>query len=111
MFLVRFVTLAALVVLVGGTSFTLADAFRADLFEYTQWIVAACGAIVLIGLFTMKFVGPPPHAFAPRAALAVLIMAAGGYASLFAPQSTAALTVEVALGAVLLTWYAREHAG
>jgi hypothetical protein len=110
-FVVRFVALAALVFFLGGTSLTLAQALRPAVFEHTQWIVAGCGAIVLLGLFTMKFVGPPPHSFIPRAAVAFLIMSAGVYASLFAPQSSVLMTIEVALGAVLLAWYAREHSG
>lgn len=109
MFVVRFAALAALVFFLGGTSQTLAHAFRPDVFAHTQWIVAGCGALVLVGLFTMKFVGPPPHAFIPRAAVAFLIMAIGVAASFFAPQSTALMAMEVALGTVLLTWYAREH--
>jgi uncharacterized membrane-anchored protein len=110
-FVVRLVTLAALVLALGGSSFALAQALRPDIFEHAQWIVTASGAIVLVGLFTRKFVGPPPHAFMPRAALALLITAAGAYASLFAPHSTRVMTIEVALGVMLLTWYAREHAG
>ena len=40
----------------------------------------ACGALILICLLIMKFVGPPPRAFLLRAAIVVLMVGLAGYA-------------------------------
>jgi hypothetical protein len=100
-FVVRYLALAALVVwlsaqlaVAGGTMLQ-----RIDLLTY------ACGAIVLVCLFLMKFVGPPPRSFIARAVLvAVMIVVAIAAGA----RSTKAALVNAALGAVLLGWYVRE---
>jgi hypothetical protein len=77
---------------------------RPDLIAYT------CGGVTIVGLFVMKFMGPPPAAFALRAGLAIVMLAiAVATAVTHTPNTAAALlTVNVALGFVLLTWYVRE---
>ena len=91
---VRYTALAALVVWIaamltriGGKTLAL---YAAPL---------ACGAIVLLGLLVMKFVGPPPRAFIPRIALVGGMLIATAF-------EIPALTL--ALGAVLLFWYVCE---
>ena len=66
--------------------------------------------MTVVGLFVMKFMGPPPPAFVPRAAIASVMLlvafastlpAAGGYI-------TTLIAVNIGLGLVLLCWYVRE---
>ena len=119
--MVRFAALAAVVFVAGGTSLALAHIVRADADPLLQWIVTACGALVVVSLFVMKFVGPPPRSFVPRAALAFVLTVVSATATVlprfvpaadtYMPGITMLLWVELALGLVLLTWYAREHAG
>jgi hypothetical protein len=100
-FVVRYLALAALVVwlsaqltVAGGTMLQ-----RIDLLTY------GCGAVILVCLFLMKFVGPPPPSFIARAVLVAVMLAvtiaAGG-------RSTRAALVNMVLGAILLGWYVRE---
>jgi hypothetical protein len=120
-FVVRLAALAAVVVSAGGTALSLAHIVRADAEPLLQWIVTACGALVVVSLFVMKFVGPPPRSFVPRAALAFALTVVSATAAVlprfvpavdtYMPGITTLLWVELALGLALLTWYAREQAG
>jgi hypothetical protein len=120
-FVVRFAALASVVIVVGGSSLALASLIRADAVQLLEWIVAAAGLLVIVSLFVMKFVGPPPQSFVPRAALAFALTAAGTLttvlpfilptAQAYVPSMASLLWAELALGIALLTWYAREHAG
>jgi hypothetical protein len=100
---VRYVALAALVVWLGGTL----QAAGGDLFRHMTAVAYACGALILVGLFVMKFVGPPPHGFVVRVALAVAMLAITTFTLLRGP-SRAATVATATLGGVLLAWYARE---
>jgi len=106
MIVVRFATLAALVLWLGAMTAARFGGLmgRIDLIAY------ACGAITIVGLFVMKFVGPPPAGFIPRAAIAVAMIAVAAAAAFTRAVDTAAmlLTLNIALGFVLLTWYVRE---
>jgi hypothetical protein len=102
---VRYVTLVALVIWLGamaGDQF--GDLLRAPLIPFV------CGAAVVIGLFFMKFMGPPPIGFVLRVGIAVLMLAiAGGAASIVTRGASRLLmTANIALGFVLLIWYVRE---
>jgi hypothetical protein len=100
---VRFVALAALVVwLTSALPIVAGDWLRS-----VERVTYVCGAVMLVGLFVMKFVGPPPHAFPIRLTLVALILAltAAGH---FWDRSIAATTISVIVGFVLLSWYARE---
>jgi hypothetical protein len=106
---VRYLALAALVVWLGGiialtllTSPPREDLWQFDLVSY------ACGALIVICLFVMKFVGPPPAAFIPRLALATLMLAVAVYGGFVAISSTIPRLADAALGFVLLFWYVRE---
>jgi uncharacterized membrane protein len=104
MFAVRYAALAALVVWLGGMlvlalvvapstfrALEAADplsgrvqaglAFGAILRQF-HLVSYACGAILLVGLFVMKFIGPPPRAFIPRASIAALMLAMTLYSGL-----------------------------
>jgi len=106
MIAVRFATLVALVLWLGAmTAARFGELFRRlDLVAYT------CGTVTIIGLFVMKFLGPPPRGFIPRAGIAILMLAVAAGATFTRTAETAAalLTLDIALGFVLLTWYVRE---
>jgi hypothetical protein len=162
MFAIRYLALAALVVWLGGmvvlsvivapTTFrvlqeaesgggrVLAGALFGEVLSKFDLLAYACGGVVLVGLFVMKFLGPPPAAFVVRAAIAAAMLAIAVYsgvpvshelaqiqAAVTAPvhdlppadprrmrfdalhrTSTTLMTVNMALGFVLLFWYARE---
>jgi hypothetical protein len=73
-----------------------------------QLIATLCGAVILVSLFIMKFVGPPPHGFVPRAALTALMLLLVLAATVFRSAATELMIVNLALGVVLLFWYVRE---
>jgi len=102
MFVVRYVALAALVIWIGGQLTSVAG----EIFDRPDLLAYACGSIIVAALLVMKFVGPPPHAFAPRLALVVLMLAVA--AATGARARVTAMTLNLALGAVLLFWYVRE---
>ena len=106
MIAVRFATLVALVVWLGAMT----AARFGELFRRLDLVAYACGAVTIVGLFVMKFIGPPPHGFVARAGLTVLMLAIAVGAALTRGGDTAAalLTVNIAIGFVLLFWYVRE---
>ena len=106
MILVRYATLVALVIWLGA----MMDARFGDLFRRAHLFTYACGAATVVGLFVLKFMGPPPTAFVVRAGIAVLMLAIAVAAALVAPRDASDLlmTVNIGLGLVLLIWYVRE---
>ena len=109
MFVVRYVALVALAIWVGGmvAPFWLDDG--AARLETVSWPLAyTCGGAVLVSLFLLKFVGPPPRAFPFRAALIVLMLAIVTYAHAMAVTSVVPVVLNVAVGLILMSWYARE---
>jgi hypothetical protein len=107
MFAVRYIALVILVVWVGGMILVLAGGAIDDVIRRFNLFSYACGATILVGFFVMKFVGPPPRAFKVRAGLVSLMLLV---TRLSPPPriSHTAITVNMALGLVLLSWYARE---
>jgi hypothetical protein len=91
---VRYAALAALVVWIAAMLTRVAGNALA---HYATPL--ACGALVLLSLLVMKFVGPPPRAFIPRTALVGVMLVA---TVLDIPPLT------LACGAVLLFWYVHE---
>jgi hypothetical protein len=97
MLFIRYLALAALVVWVGGMVILgllvapqtfrvlqasnpvdgriLAGALFGAILRQFHLVAYACGAILLVCLFVMKFLGPPPHAFLVRVALVVVMLA------------------------------------
>jgi hypothetical protein len=106
MIVVRYVTLAALVLWLSAM---LGTQFGGLLRQY-PWATLACGAITVIGLFAMKFLGPPPPAFVPRVAIVFVMLVVGAAAARLVASGTASwlLTINIGLGFVLLYWYTRE---
>lgn len=105
MIVVRYATLVVLVLWIAAMT----GARFGGLVRRVDLVGYVCGAAVIVGLFVMKFVGPPPHGFFPRIGVAVLMLAVAT-GSAFARADTAALLtgVNLALGFVLLLWYVRE---
>ena len=106
MIVVRYVTLVALVIWLGAMA---GDQFG-DLLHRIPLIPFGCGAVMLVGLFVMKFMGPPPIGFVMRAGLAGLMLAIALAATFIAPRgaSPVLMTANIGLGFVLLVWYVRE---
>ena len=106
MIVVRYATLVALVIWLGA----MVDERFGDFFRRPQLIAYACGAATLVGLFALKFLGPPPMAFVLRTGIASLMLAIALVAALIAPRdaSNLLMTVNIGLGFVLLIWYVRE---
>jgi hypothetical protein len=99
---VRYVALAALVVWLGGTM----AALDGELMRHLAPLSYACGAVTLIGLFVMKFVGPPPRAFVVRSALVAVMLIVTTLA--FTRHLPSLFPITLVLGFILLAWYARE---
>jgi hypothetical protein len=156
MFAVRYVALATLVAWLGGmillalivtpsTLRVLLDAdpiagrllagrVLGDILWQFHLLAVAGGALLLVCLFVMKFVGPPPRGFVIRAAIVSGMLAVTLYSGVRVAReraqlqqetpdavsalperhaglhrtSTGLLTVNMVLGLVLLFWYVRE---
>ena len=109
MIVVRYATLMALVIWLGGMMGARFGGLvgRLDLLGYV------CGATVFVGLFAMKFLGPPPPAFVPRVAIVVLMLGIAVASTTFVPRIAPDLAnglsaINIGLGFVLLFWYVRE---
>jgi hypothetical protein len=109
MLAIRYVTLAALVVWLGGmVALTLLSAPSSDDLRHFQTVGYACGAIIFVCLFIIKFVGPPPHDFFRRLGLVAVMIAVAVSAGRWPQAATTAMTIDIVLGFVLLFWYVRE---
>lgn len=97
MFAIRYVALLSLVVWLGGmivlgtlvapvtfgvlqtadpaTGRVLAGSLFGAILRNFHVVEYACGGLVLVCLFAIKFIGPPPLAFIPRVAIVVLMLA------------------------------------
>ena len=108
MLAVRYAALAALVVWLGGmaTIELLDSGIDSDVFRRFHMVAYTCGAVVFICLFILKFVGPPPHGFVPRAAIVVAMLGLQLYSDRMQVASTILLTLTLGFG--LLFWYVRE---
>src|SRR5262249_14412570 len=93
---VRYVALAALVVWLGSTV-----AVAGEVGRHLSELSLISGAVMVVGLFVMKFVGPPPHAFVVRVALVAAMLAVTLLAR-WRGESRASLLVAAGLGFVLL---------
>lgn len=103
---VRYATLVALVIWLGA----MMGARFGNLFQRVDLVTYACGTATVVGLFALKFLGPPPMAFVVRSGIAVLMVAIALGSTLLANRDPSALlmTADIGLGLVLLIWYVRE---
>jgi len=108
MFVVRLVALIALAAWMGGMVVSLWLMCDADLGRQTRTLGYACGAVVIVSLFVMKFVGPPPRHFVARAVIAAVMVGLVAVAHAAKIVSAVPIAVNVILSAVLLAWYVRE---
>jgi hypothetical protein len=104
MLVVRYAALVALVVWMSGLT---SVAFGTLLARQTV-VSYTCGAVILISLFVMKFVGPPPAGFIPRAAITAGMLILAVIAATQHALAPTIVPVTMALGFVLLFWYVRE---
>jgi hypothetical protein len=109
MLAIRYVTLAALVVWLGGlvTLGLVVGPSTEDLRQF-QLVGYACGAIIFVCLLILKFIGPPPHDFFPRLAMVAAMLLVALYSGIRPQDAPGARMVDIALGFVLLFWYVRE---
>jgi hypothetical protein len=103
MVVVRYVALVALVVWLGAMQSALIGHSTASYIP----IAYGCGAVLVLCLFALKFVGPPPRAFFIRLGIVVLMLLMTLFDRWLIPGATATY-VNTALGFVLLAWYAHE---
>ena len=109
MLAIRYVTLAALVVWLGGlVTLGLLIVPSAEELRRVQSVGFFCGTIIFVCLIVIKFVGPPPHDFFRRAGLVALMLAASAYAAFFPAAWNETMAIDIVLGFVLLFWYVRE---
>jgi hypothetical protein len=106
MFVVRYATLAALVLWLSA----MLGARFGDLLRPLPPLTLACGAVTFVGLFAMKFLGPPPPAFVPRLAIVFVMLVIAAASAWLVTSATAAwlTTINIGLGFLLLYWYTRE---
>lgn len=106
MIVVRYSTLVALVLWLGAMMGARFGDFvgRSDLVGYL------CGATIVVGLFVMKFIGPPPRAFSLRVAIVVLMLTIAVASTLKVSHDVSMMlsAANIGLGLVLLFWYVRE---
>jgi hypothetical protein len=106
MLAIRYVTLAALVVWLGGlVTLGLLIAPSAENLQRFQTVGYVCGATILVCLIVLKFVGPPPHDFFPRIGLVLMMLAVALWSG---TRTQGAVVADIVLGCILLSWYVRE---
>ena len=104
MLAVRYVALGALVIWLGG----MVTVMFPDVMRRFTLVALVCGSVIVVSLFVMKFVGPPPPAFVPRVALTLLMLTVVGVSILMPAFASVLALVNLALGLILLSWYVRE---
>jgi hypothetical protein len=117
MFVIRYVALAALVVWLGGmialgllvapSTFRvlqasdavngriLAGAVFGEILRLFHFVAYVCGAVLMVCLLAMKFIGPPPHAFLLRIGLVVLMLALAVYSGVPVTRELAGIQSQV----------------
>src|SRR5688572_28308933 len=103
MVVLRYVALVALVVWLG--------ALQGDILGYrtiyATRIAFTCGALLMVCLFAIKFLGPPPRAFFTRVGI-VFLMLVVTVLDRWLVSGPAPALVNAALGFSMLAWYAHE---
>ena len=103
MAVVRYATLLALVVWLG----VMQSVVFVDRPAYAGWVPFACGGLMIVGLFAMKFVGPPPRAFVARVAV-VFVMLCVALFDRWHGSSMVPTAINGVLALMMLGWYAHE---
>ena len=71
------------------------------------WLPYACGGFMMVGLFAMKFLGPPPRAFVARVAIVFVMLCVTAFDQFYG-SSLIPTALNAALALALLGWYAHE---
>lgn len=113
MFAIRYAALLSLVVWLGGMiTLALFGISSPDVLANFHLAEYICGTLLLVCLFAIKFIGPPPHGFIPRVAIVVLMLivavSAGLQLDKLPKVSNALRTANLGLGLALLYWYVKE---
>ncbi len=103
MVVVRYAVLMALVLWLG----VMESAVFFDRPIHPSWMEFGFGGSIVVGLFAMKFLGPPPHAFVTRLAIVILMLCIAVVGQ-WSRGSRVPVLINMTLGCVLLGWYARE---
>ena len=104
MLAVRYAALVALVVWMSVmTSVVFGNLLRENIN-----VSYLCGAVILVSLLVMKFVGPPPAGFIPRATITAGMLILTVIAATQHALAPAIVPITMTLGFVLLFWYVRE---
>ena len=103
MVVVRYAALASLVVWLGALQAATISPGATD----RIWLHYLCGAVILVSLLTMKFLGPPPPGFAARLGVVAIMLLLTVYEHRFG-RSPFAAPLSTTLGFALLIWYVRE---
>jgi hypothetical protein len=103
MVVVRYATLLALVAWLG----VMQCVVFAGRPGYAAWLPFVCGGVMMVGLFAMKFLGPPPHAFITRVAIVFVMLCITTFDQVYG-SSMVPTALNVALALTLLGWYAHE---
>ena len=99
--MVRYAALLALVCWLGAL---MRGAIAIPASAYLTPLV--CGGALLLLLVVLKFMGPPPRSFLPRIGIVAVMLGFAVYDRY--ATSAVAPAVQLALGCVLLGWYAAE---
>jgi hypothetical protein len=106
--LVRYAALVALAIWLGGAAFLLMNPSAGVPIHQFHLTGAVCGVVIVVSMFFMKFIGPPPAAFTVRTAIAAAMTVVAAGANELSQDAQSILAFNAALGLVLLLWYARE---
>jgi uncharacterized membrane protein len=74
----------------------LAGAVFGEILRHFHLVAYACGLILLVCLFVMKFVGPPPQAFVLRSAIVFGMLVVAAYSGVPVTRELAAIQSQVA---------------
>ena len=74
----------------------IAGALFGELLSQFHLLAYACGGVVLVALFVMKFLGPPPAAFVVRAAIVAAMLAIAVYSGVPVSRELAQIQAGVA---------------
>src|SRR5215211_6419497 len=103
MVVVRYAALMALVIWLGALQSVLVGSGTVSSIA----IAYGCGAVLVMCLFAMKLVGPPPRAFFIRLGIVVLMLLMT-LVDRWLMSGPTATYINTALGLALLGWYAHE---
>jgi uncharacterized membrane protein len=74
----------------------LAGAVFATILRRFHYVAYACGAILYLSLFVMKFVGPPPQAFVARAVIVFVMLVVALYSGVPVTRELQQIQTQVA---------------